>query len=256
MKKESDTSSTISSDQLLEDRVQLIYNQHRDSTKINYHGVWNNFNKFLIRLDRKPRSWEEGASLYCTHLVNQGAQSSTLKSYISAIKSKLKTDGYIWDDESMMLNALTKACKLKNDVVYDRLPIRKGLLICLLFQTQRHFTSMEVYLKLMYQSAFQNAYFGMLRVSEYAKSPHVVKARDVHIAQNTRRLKLILHSSKTHNISQHPQKIEIKGGQYDERLNRIFDPVEQTEAYSKLRNGYQSSKEQFCFPGWYTVNAH
>ena len=49
--------------------------------------------------------------------MEEGIQSVTLRSYFSAIKHTLKTDGYAWDDNKVWLNALANACKLKNDKV-------------------------------------------------------------------------------------------------------------------------------------------
>ena len=70
-------------------------------------------------------------------LINEGRQSSTLKSYISAIKSKLNGDGYKWNEDLVLFSALTKACKLKNDTVLNRFPISIGLLEILLFELDR-----------------------------------------------------------------------------------------------------------------------
>ena len=47
----------------------LKYQKNRPTTRYNYHGVWKNFNKFVIRLDHKPNTWEEKLSLYCGYLV-------------------------------------------------------------------------------------------------------------------------------------------------------------------------------------------
>ena len=72
--------------------------QARSSTAQNYHAIWRCFNQFLIRLDlhgrRNNLSWEQKAVLFGTHIVDQGAQSQTVKSYFSAIKHILRTDGY------------------------------------------------------------------------------------------------------------------------------------------------------------------
>ena len=74
--------SVISTEHLKETREMLKANIHQDSTKKNYHCVWRNLNKFIIRLDEIPESWEERTSLYCTYLIeNSGIQSSTLKSF-------------------------------------------------------------------------------------------------------------------------------------------------------------------------------
>ena len=64
----------------------LKYETTRDSTARTYYNVWKNFNKFIIKLDVKPKSWECGASLFGAYLVDNGSQSCTIKTYISAIK--------------------------------------------------------------------------------------------------------------------------------------------------------------------------
>ena len=105
-------------------REYLKNNMHQKSMKICYHKIWTKFNRFLLKLDRIPETWEERVSLYCTFLVSKGEiQSSMLKSYVSGIKTKLKIDGYKWDDDLIYFNALTRACKIKNDIQITRLPI-------------------------------------------------------------------------------------------------------------------------------------
>ena len=100
----------------------MKYNKHRPSTKKTYHSVWTNFNKFIVRLDWIPTAWEERTSLFCAYLTETtDVQSATLKSYVSAIKDKLKTDGYRWDDELVYFSALTRSCKLKNDVMEEQI---------------------------------------------------------------------------------------------------------------------------------------
>ena len=79
--------------------------------------------QLVIRLDFKPKLWENKVALFCAYLVDNGRKSATIKLYISAIKSVLKSDGYEWDDTIVLMNSLTKACKLVNDRVYMRLPV-------------------------------------------------------------------------------------------------------------------------------------
>ena len=98
--------------------------QTRDSTTENYLSIWRHLNRFIINLDRRDNlSWEERTALFGAYLVEGGVQSSTLKSYFSAIKHVLKQDGYIWDDRKALLSSLVKGCKLENDRVKIRLPI-------------------------------------------------------------------------------------------------------------------------------------
>ena len=114
--------------------------KHWKGTTANYLGIWRNFNDFIIRLDRKPESWEERTSLFLTFLIEKGAKSATIKLYKSAIKSVLTDDGYVWNEEKILLNCLTKACRMKNDLVRTRLPIKKHLLGLILFELERMFT--------------------------------------------------------------------------------------------------------------------
>ena len=53
------------------------------------------------------------------------------------------------------------------------------------------------------------AYFGLFRVGELTSSPHSVRANDVHIGINMKKILFILRSSKTHTLGSLPQKIKI-----------------------------------------------
>ena len=67
---------------------------HRQTTNDNYYGIWKQFNQFFIRLDNKSERWEDRLVLFVAHLIDTGeCQSPTLKSYISAIKSILASEG-------------------------------------------------------------------------------------------------------------------------------------------------------------------
>ena len=77
--------------------------QHRASMSANYYAIWKKFNTFLITLDARPPDWEQRLALYCAYLVEiDKLQSSTIKSYISAIKAVLKSDGYNWNDSKSL----------------------------------------------------------------------------------------------------------------------------------------------------------
>ena len=71
-------------------------------------------------------TWEDKLVLFSTHLVEKGVQSATIRSYCSAIKHILKVDGYVWNDNSVMLSMITRSCRLINDKVMIRLPIKKN----------------------------------------------------------------------------------------------------------------------------------
>ena len=137
-------------------------------------------------------------------------QSNTVKSYVSAIKKTLIMDGYNWNDNLVLVRSLANACKIINDTVRTRLPIQCSLLEMILFEIQRYFSPLnQYYLELLYKTIFALCYYGLMRVGEVTKSQHVLKAKDVHIAQNKDKILLILYSSKTHTKGSRPQKIKI-----------------------------------------------
>ena len=172
--------STRAVEQILE---QLKSQTTRSSTAANYHSIWKKFNEFLIQLDKKPRDWEDRVSLYGAYLVHNGVQSSTLRSYVSAIKAVLILDNYQWRDEKVWLGTLTKACKIVNDQIKTRLPIQCNLLEMILFEIQRSMV-VQPYLEIMYKAKFIIGYYGLFRVGELALGCHSVRAKNVHIGQN------------------------------------------------------------------------
>ena len=215
----------------------------KSSTRNTYHKIWQKFNEFIIRLDYIPKSWERKLALYTTYLITEcNIKSSTLKTYISAIKQTLIKDGYCWDDKSLLLNSLTKVCKLHNDHVITRLPIQHGLLDLILFQLGQRYNQ-QIYLEILYKSMFCVAYYGLLRVGEITQSPHNISVGGVFIAKEKRKLKLTLYSSKTHGKESRPQTIEIESVKKDRHTN--FCPVDLTEAYSNLRRPYVNKSEPF-----------
>ena len=235
----------ISTDSLRELREELKNNQHRPATKSNYHTIWRNFNKFLICLDNMPQTWEERTSLYCTFITkNSDIQSSTLRSHESAIKSKVTSDGYKWNDEAVCLAALVGSCKLSNDRVLTRLPIGKSLLAQITFEINQKYWSKDfetIYLKIMYTTGFIMGYYGMMRIGEFTCSEHVAKAKDVHKARQGNKILIILYSSKTHRLDPRPQEIKIS----PDNKNESFCPVQEINKYLDIRPPYRSDTEQF-----------
>ena len=211
--------------------------QHRSTTARNYYGRWKNFNQFLVRLDELPKSWEERVLLYITFLVKHGAQSATVKSYISAIKAVLANDGYEWSDSTAKLKALTRACRLSNDVVKIRLPIRCGLLELLLFETERRLSTNQ-YLELMYKAMFLLFYYGLMRIGELARGCHTVQAKDIYISKEKRKIMLCLRSSKTHGKESKPQQIKIEGDLIKTNTQDHFDPYDVVNDYLEVRGDY------------------
>ena len=185
--------------------------QTRDSTARNYLSIWRHLNKFLINLDYKENlTWEEKTALFGAYLVDRGVQSSTLKSYFSAIKHILKQDGYEWNDKKALLSSLVKGCRIENDRLKVRLPIQKGLFEMLLFEVDRLYSVQkpQPYLKAMYKALFCLAYYGMMRVGELTEGEHTLKVGNISIG-NKDKILVVLYSSKTHGKESSPQRIKI-----------------------------------------------
>ena len=226
----------------------MANNTLRESTKVNYLNVWKNFNKFIILLDYIPETWEERTSLYCTFLTKHSEiQSSTIRSYVSAIKAKVSAIGYNWKDQEVKLASLVKGCKIKNDKVITRLPIKKNLLNLLNFELERDYLDGKTsnFTKLLYRTAFLLMYYGLMRIGEITQSEHVAKAKDVFLAENKSKLTIILYSSKTHDRSNRPQEIKI----FPDKKTENFDPLTEINQYLHIRPPYRSENEQFLvFP--------
>ena len=91
------------------------------------------------------RIGESRTSLYCGYLIEvKNRQSSTVRSYISAIKKVLTQDGYEWNDRRLLLNSLTRACKLKKDVIKIRLPISKAFMELMIDDIQRELHEQDI----------------------------------------------------------------------------------------------------------------
>ena len=189
----------------------LKNNINRDTTNKNYYTIWKSLNNFLVKLDSIPEFWEERVAIFCAYLVEyKNIKSTTQQSYISAIKHTLKCDRYKWNEEMVWLNSLIRSCKKVNDTVYTRFPIHFKLLEMILFEVNRIYDT-QPFLTIMYQSIFTLAYYGLLRTGEtvLADGGHMIKAKNVFIADNKDKIRIILHSSKTHDESTQPQEIKF-----------------------------------------------
>ena len=222
--------------------------KNKDSTKKVYLNIWRQFNKFVIRLDQIPKTWEERLSLYVTHMIDSGMQSASIKTYISGIKSTLADDGYDVNTTKLKLTSLTKACRLKYDRVRTRLPIQKGLLQLLLLGIERLYnraTNCQPYLEKLYKCIFILAYYGLMRIGELTLSPHAVRARDVHNARNKNKILLILRTSKTHGRGSRPQEIRITADKSRtvSRNHHEYCPFELTQQFSDSRGGYRNNRD-------------
>ena len=249
-----EVASTLSGSKFSAASIKLTFEkfkatQHRNSTTKNYHSIWRQFNDFVIRLDEPSRTWEERMALYGTYLVAKGVQLATLKSYKSAIKNILVTDGYPWNDDKVMLSILVKACRIKNDILTLRRPIRLLLLEILLFEMECLFggNQPQPYLEALYKCMFSLAYYGLMRVGELTWSPHVVKAKDIHVARNKNKMLIVLYSSKTHGKESAPQEIKISESLVGSNRvrTRNFCPFQVTRDYMAYRGHYLHDVDLF-----------
>ena len=252
-KKSSDTTSSsgtsrISASSMKNILDSLLQQQTRVSTAKTYFSIWRQFNKFLINLDVMPQSWEDRTSLYIAYLIDKGMQSGTVKSYVSGIKKTLLKINYNWDDKQVLLTSLTRACKLKNDMVKTRLPIYCGLLEMILYEVGRMF-SKQPYLEILYKTLFALGYYGLLRVGELTHSQHMIKARDVSLGVNKDKILIVLYSSKTHSEGDRPQKVKIVANlqERSERyIHRHFCPFNLINDFIKARGtSYETYQEGF-----------
>ena len=145
----------------------------------------------------KPCSWEDRLVLFTRFLVNNKLKSATVKSYLSAIRSVLAELGEKLDVNNYQLKSLTKACRLRNDVIIHHLPISKEVLRLILNGINSMFAD-QCYLNALHKAVISSAYYGLLRIGEIAMGPHCVLARNVHVGVNKNKILFILLSSKTH----------------------------------------------------------
>ena len=203
--------------------------------------MWRSFNNFIIRLDRKPKLWEDRLVLFVGHLINCNKKSTTVNCYISAIKAVLAKDGVILNENRYLLNALTRACRLSDNTVRTRLPIQKGLLHLILKQVARMFDQQQ-YLKILYMSILTTGYYGLFRIGELTTGTHPIKAVDVHIARNKDKVLFVLRTSKTHNASMKPQTVKIET---DGTAHLQFCPFRLIKNYLRVRRSCRHKSEPF-----------
>ena len=228
--------------------------KHRDTTKANYYTVWKPFNKFFLRLDVRPSSWEQHLTLFVGHLIHEKKQSSTVRSYISAIKAVLADANIKLNEDHFLITSMTKACRLINDKVRTCLPIQKSMLNSILKTVDDYFGKKKnnKYLQLLYKTIFSIMYFGLLRVSEVTKGAHPILAGDVRVGTNKKKMLLILRSSKTHGRYTAPQQVKITASKLENGNKSCRNPRPELPCpfqllshYAKARGPYKTNSDPF-----------
>ena len=136
------------------DRLKM--NKDRASTRRNYYNIWKLFNNFVIKLDFQPSESEDRIFLFLAHLINQGQKSCTVKSFYSGIKAVLQDINVEIQDNTILLSAITKACKTSYDVITPRYPIKIDLLEILLLEISSMYDT-QPFLKSLYLALFSLA---------------------------------------------------------------------------------------------------
>ena len=228
----------------------LRLERFRCSTRKNYYAIWKIFNAFYLRLDRKPEFWKDHLTLFIAHLIKQNRQSSMIKSFILVIKAILREDGYKVTEDQYLLSSLTKACRIKNDSMRIHFPIQKVVLHMIIDEIDKQFGE-QFYLRKLYRAMFLIAYYGLFRVGELICSEHVILAKNVHIAQNKKKLLIYLESSKTYNKGSIPQMVKIAAVNDKETRKNLtvsykdYCPFNAIRDFIRIRKGFICKKEQF-----------
>ena len=226
---------------------------------MNYYGIWKSFSDFFLRLDDKPCTWDQHLTLFIGYLIDQHRKSTTIKRYISAIKSVLWDDGIEINDNQMLWTSLTRACRIHNDTIQTKFPIKRGLLNMLVTSLDKFYQlNQQPYLVHMYKVLLCMAYFGLFRIGELTSSEHIVKAKDVHIGLNKKKLLFVLHSSKMHDKGSKPQIIKIqaktsKNCQHSKLHKECYIcvtadricPFQSLQNYLAVRKSRKGTNEQF-----------
>lgn len=230
----------------------IKFMRHRANTRLQYHRIWTSFNKFLIKFDRMPATWEDRVYIWVAHLVDNRKSVATVKSYLSAIRQILSSDGVELNEDKALLSSLLTTCKLKNKSLFIRLPIRLKLLQRVIHHTDLLFKNCgQYYLATLLKAMFSTAYFGLLRVGELVQGDHQMKAENVHLARNKNKLIILLTSSKTHTPQDAPQRIEIPA---IPQLGKNC-PLKLLENFMKIRESGSANNALFTLPSGIPITA-
>ena len=188
-------------------------------------------------------------------------QSSTVKTYLSVLRAILAESQIKLKEDQFLLSSLTRACKIKNDMLITQLPIGKGMLNILLLETNKLFpatNSLRAHhndqgcMQKLYKAILVLGYYGLLRVGELTKSPHVILTKNVHMGTIKSKILFIMNSSKTHDERNKLQMVKISYKplaleQKTKIVNLVLDhnPFILINDYIEVRPLTLNAKEQF-----------
>ena len=191
--------------------------------------------------------------LFAGYLIHQKKKASTVRSYISAIKTVLKEDGKEVQEDRYLLSSLIKACKYhNNDIVTLRLPIQKPMLNRILDQVNKVYLEGEQpqpYLCALYRAAFVAASYGLLRIGDIAEGEHPILAKDTFVGVNKDKVLFLLRTSKTHWLDSPPQSVKINSTDVrnanSDRFDQRYNPYAILRTYFSCRPDYKLDSEPF-----------
>ena len=104
----------------------------------------------------------------------------------------------------------------------------------------------QPYLVALYQAMFVAAYFGLLQIGKITQSTHAIKAKNVHIGINKKKMMFVLFTSKTHDYSCKPRIIKIASVKnMDNGRHNTLCPFTILDHYIAVRRKHASDNEQF-----------
>ena len=177
--------------------------------------------------------------------MNEQKKSTTIKSYVSAVKAVLANEGIELNENRYLLNSLTRACKLKNDRIRTKLTLHKDMTHLIIGKVDTYFNDAgQPYLATLYKALFITAYYGLFRVSKITDGPHAIKAVDMHLGENKDKLFFILRTSKMHGRGSKPQQVKIAAHPHS-RKNSSHCPFHLISEYIQLKGNCMSYLEPF-----------
>ena len=182
------------------------------------------------------------------YLIKENQKSTTVRSYVSAIKAVLTDINIPVNEDTYLLNSLTHACRLMKDSFTTRLPIQCDMLNLVLKTTYRHHLGAgQLYIAHLYLALFSTAYYGLFRVGELTESDHVIKVCNIHIGSNKNKILFTLKSSKTCGKHTFPQTMKISS--LANSSSTYLCPFEILRMYLSLRLHALHHEENFFIFG-------
>ena len=129
------------------------------------------------------------------------------------------------------------------------LPISWKLLDLMLFEVDCEYGVLQPYLCILYKTLLIIGYYGLFCLGELTAggdqgSQHTIKACNVHVGKNKKKIMIILYTSKMHGKETRPQKVKITATKV--RDEKFFHcPFKLTQLYLAFRGGYTTLEEPF-----------